>query len=213
MYVPYLFALLLAGYPFIVGVTGFFTDDTRIFSIVIRLFYFATVLLFFFLSIRKVNLANRQGGFWIYITAGTAYLTFYGTRVTSDLGSPFLYEEPLKISAIFFLATIPSFYFFTFRSIVPISFRVVNFLLVFLLVTTVALVCQFIFSGEFIPSEIKQGRVSTEKVNPITLGLVGAHLFILGVYCYYEKTMVRSCLLYTSPSPRDLSTSRMPSSA
>ena len=28
---------------------------------------------------------------------------------------------------------------------------------------------------------------------------------------YYES--VRSCLLYTSPSPRDLSTSRMPSSA
>ena len=27
------------------------------------------------------------------------------------------------------------------------------------------------------------------------------------------KTMLQSCLLYTSPSPRDLSTSRMPSSA
>ena len=26
-------------------------------------------------------------------------------------------------------------------------------------------------------------------------------------------TIVRTCLLYTSPSPRDLSTSRMPSSA
>ena len=28
-----------------------------------------------------------------------------------------------------------------------------------------------------------------------------------------ENTLVFSCLLYTSPSPRDLSTSRMPSSA
>ena len=28
-----------------------------------------------------------------------------------------------------------------------------------------------------------------------------------------EGTLVYSCLLYTSPSPRDLSTSRMPSSA
>ena len=28
-----------------------------------------------------------------------------------------------------------------------------------------------------------------------------------------ERRMVRLCLLYTSPSPRDLSTSRMPSSA
>ena len=29
----------------------------------------------------------------------------------------------------------------------------------------------------------------------------------------YEFTLSESCLLYTSPSPRDLSTSRMPSSA
>ena len=30
---------------------------------------------------------------------------------------------------------------------------------------------------------------------------------------YYEKPILKNCLLYTSPSPRDLSTSRMPSSA
>ena len=29
----------------------------------------------------------------------------------------------------------------------------------------------------------------------------------------FEAEQARSCLLYTSPSPRDLSTSRMPSSA
>ena len=29
----------------------------------------------------------------------------------------------------------------------------------------------------------------------------------------FEETLGWSCLLYTSPSPRDLSTSRMPSSA
>ena len=29
----------------------------------------------------------------------------------------------------------------------------------------------------------------------------------------YVNSQLRSCLLYTSPSPRDLSTSRMPSSA
>ena len=29
----------------------------------------------------------------------------------------------------------------------------------------------------------------------------------------YKKVMLIACLLYTSPSPRDLSTSRMPSSA
>ena len=30
---------------------------------------------------------------------------------------------------------------------------------------------------------------------------------------YYKPTVAEACLLYTSPSPRDLSTSRMPSSA
>ena len=30
---------------------------------------------------------------------------------------------------------------------------------------------------------------------------------------YHYQVIVRACLLYTSPSPRDLSTSRMPSSA
>eukprot|EP00831_Metopus_contortus_P025311 TRINITY_DN21848_c0_g1_i3.p1 TRINITY_DN21848_c0_g1~~TRINITY_DN21848_c0_g1_i3.p1 ORF type:complete len:129 (-),score=13.83 TRINITY_DN21848_c0_g1_i3:58-444(-) len=35
------------------------------------------------------------------------------------------------------------------------------------------------------------------------------YMFILNVY----NALVHSCLLYTSPSPRDLSTSRMPSSA
>ena len=29
----------------------------------------------------------------------------------------------------------------------------------------------------------------------------------------FDKGLLRTCLLYTSPSPRDLSTSRMPSSA
>ena len=42
----------------------------------------------------------------------------------------------------------------------------------------------------------------------------------IGPYCVIgpnveidENTIIHSCLLYTSPSPRDLSTSRMPSSA
>ena len=35
----------------------------------------------------------------------------------------------------------------------------------------------------------------------------------LGLIEYLKKVWVNVCLLYTSPSPRDLSTSRMPSSA
>ena len=37
--------------------------------------------------------------------------------------------------------------------------------------------------------------------------LRGATVYVIGT------TLVATCLLYTSPSPRDLSTSRMPSSA
>ena len=33
------------------------------------------------------------------------------------------------------------------------------------------------------------------------------------VILFFGKRMPKGCLLYTSPSPRDLSTSRMPSSA
>ena len=36
---------------------------------------------------------------------------------------------------------------------------------------------------------------------------------IMDTWCYYSGVMGGRCLLYTSPSPRDLSTSRMPSSA
>ena len=43
-------------------------------------------------------------------------------------------------------------------------------------------------------------------------GLVGGLLFML-IMGYASYSSFQRCLLYTSPSPRDLSTSRMPSSA
>ena len=36
---------------------------------------------------------------------------------------------------------------------------------------------------------------------------------LMSEMCEYEGSRIYGCLLYTSPSPRDLSTSRMPSSA
>ena len=48
-------------------------------------------------------------------------------------------------------------------------------------------------------------------------GLMGEVIELHGdqsvIQVYEETSGVRPCLLYTSPSPRDLSTSRMPSSA
>eukprot|EP00831_Metopus_contortus_P066204 TRINITY_DN59075_c0_g1_i2.p1 TRINITY_DN59075_c0_g1~~TRINITY_DN59075_c0_g1_i2.p1 ORF type:complete len:129 (-),score=27.02 TRINITY_DN59075_c0_g1_i2:65-451(-) len=46
--------------------------------------------------------------------------------------------------------------------------------------------------------------------------LIGMEYYYLGKMekaIFYHERMMHSCLLYTSPSPRDLSTSRMPSSA
>ena len=44
---------------------------------------------------------------------------------------------------------------------------------------------------------------STDKINKLRLDLIKEEL----------EELTEACLLYTSPSPRDLSTSRMPSSA
>ena len=43
--------------------------------------------------------------------------------------------------------------------------------------------------------------------------IVSAHRTPNRLWSYGESAESRGCLLYTSPSPRDLSTSRMPSSA
>ena len=49
-------------------------------------------------------------------------------------------------------------------------------------------------------SRVRDEKKKERKENLLFLGLIGSVIVI-------------TCLLYTSPSPRDLSTSRMPSSA
>ena len=44
-------------------------------------------------------------------------------------------------------------------------------------------------------------------------GFPPVHLAEINFQAMYEQQQAQACLLYTSPSPRDLSTSRMPSSA
>ena len=51
-------------------------------------------------------------------------------------------------------------------------------------------------------SDVKQ-EVLIRQLNPLLRGFAN----------YYRGVVSKGCLLYTSPSPRDLSTSRMPSSA
>ena len=51
-------------------------------------------------------------------------------------------------------------------------------------------------------------------VTPNHLHLPIAEVFLkAGIHVICDKPLSANCLLYTSPSPRDLSTSRMPSSA
>ena len=77
-----------------------------------------------------------------------------------------------------------------------------------------------------IPEEFKQladdfsknGFITTSLDNLINWSRSGSlHWMTFGLACcaveMMQTAMPRYCLLYTSPSPRDLSTSRMPSSA
>ena len=58
-------------------------------------------------------------------------------------------------------------------------------------------------------------RPGIQYFSTIILGLIltGLYYGLMFFYTTFVKTSYRICLLYTSPSPRDLSTSRMPSSA
>ena len=54
----------------------------------------------------------------------------------------------------------------------------------------------------------------TPSQEPMELTVVAVQPNYVDTYLTnLNRTWVRACLLYTSPSPRDLSTSRMPSSA
>ena len=64
-----------------------------------------------------------------------------------------------------------------------------------------------------------RNKSKAEPAPPTTLFLFGAHgdlvkrLLMPALYNLSRDGLLGDCLLYTSPSPRDLSTSRMPSSA
>ena len=68
-----------------------------------------------------------------------------------------------------------------------------------------------VFSGAAIPNNKKRkcafGRSLSKDVNLSPVSVSGESTGV------WKKLGAGTCLLYTSPSPRDLSTSRMPSSA
>ena len=71
---------------------------------------------------------------------------------------------------------------------------------------------------KFLHDNIPRKFVRKLHVKSLSQDLVIRHPDADGLWCDFGQTedlttRIRNCLLYTSPSPRDLSTSRMPSSA
>ena len=70
----------------------------------------------------------------------------------------------------------------------------------------------YVEQDEDIMATLTQFCKDQKIINGQLSGIGAIKMIDLGVYDLEKKEYVR-CLLYTSPSPRDLSTSRMPSSA
>ena len=73
-----------------------------------------------------------------------------------------------------------------------------------------------ILAGLFITSLVASNLIFTKIFYwyPFDINLLGVKLFELSVGILpYPLTFLITCLLYTSPSPRDVEESRMPSSA
>ena len=60
---------------------------------------------------------------------------------------------------------------------------------------------------------LKDALLKTLEITALIMFLVAASNFFGAVFSKLGTPSLLTCLLYTSPSPRDLSTSRMPSSA
>ena len=102
-----------------------------------------------------------------------------------------------------------------FTKLIPTTFLVIFYLISFWLMTLALRdlplgVVYAVWSGLGIVLVAIIGAFVYKEV-PDLASIIGMALIISGVIVMHLFS--KSCLLYTSPSPRDLSTSRMPSSA
>lgn len=184
-FVPYLFVLLVLGYPLTVAVTGFFLESTRIASITVRAFYFCFLVYFGF----RLGMSRGQHSSFIYIIAGSIFWSSYGFRVVFDVIDPVLQLETEYILAMLFMGTLPSFFIFASARVVPTSYKTVNTLFDLLLFTTACLLIQIlVLAYVYSLSIFSIGRLGLAAVNPITFGLLGSQLFILSLFCFFENT-------------------------
>ena len=66
---------------------------------------------------------------------------------------------------------------------------------------------------EYVYSSLMSGFFTKEEVNPALNELCINYEKVRDEYASVKDQLVYTCLLYTSPSPRDATLSRMPSSA
>ena len=64
-------------------------------------------------------------------------------------------------------------------------------------------------------ADVNEGRRTAESLVQAALQNIADHDAALNTFCAVdaERALASACLLYTSPSPRDATLSRMPSSA
>ena len=63
------------------------------------------------------------------------------------------------------------------------------------------------------PTNTGKTHYAIERMLGYKSGIIGLPLRLLAREVYDKISKIRGCLLYTSPSPRDATLSRMPSSA
>ena len=66
---------------------------------------------------------------------------------------------------------------------------------------------------EYQLKHLREFKGGLKKTDCVAVEATGNTRYFVDEICHLVKRVVVVCLLYTSPSPRDLSTSRMPSSA
>ena len=69
------------------------------------------------------------------------------------------------------------------------------------------------YKNVWILSGTSDGPVIANRLLELNYSVFASVLTYKAGQAYIENSKLHICLLYTSPSPRDLSTSRMPSSA
>ncbi len=166
---PLLFALSLAGYPFLAAFSGATGIDNRVLSIAFRAAFLVLAVVVIYTSYRKHAPVHR-GIFWFLYFA---FWSMYAFRLIHDLfiaDVPSAYEPQIYIAFLFGVTIIPSLAF-AFPLDEVTARRALKFSLYLLLATQIMF---FLSPDNFsLETATEFQRVQTDQLNAITLGAVG----------------------------------------